>query len=180
MGPVGAAGFNLRRGVTLPLFEWGRGVERLEAAPTNYSRNAAEAGTRPARNPAPDRCGSKDDPAVVAADRGADRRWGKCWSPQQISRRLPIDFPQDKCMRFSHEAIYQALYVQGRGALRRELSACLRTGWSLRVPRARVRQRGNSFITPEVMISQRPAEATDRAVPGHWEGDMIIGLWARA
>jgi IS30 family transposase len=108
--------------------------------------------------------------------RRADRRWGKCWSPEQISRRLPIDFPHDRNMRISHEAIYQALYVQGRGALRRELSACLRTGRALRVPRARVRQRGKSFITPEVMISQRPAEATDRAVPGHWEGDMIIGL----
>jgi len=108
--------------------------------------------------------------------RRADRRWGKCWSPQQISRRLPIDFPRDERMRISHEAIYQALYVQGRGALRRELSACLRTGRALRVPRARVRQRGKSFITPEVMISQRPAEVDDRAVPGHWEGDMIIGL----
>jgi transposase, IS30 family len=106
----------------------------------------------------------------------ADRRWGKCWSPQQISCRLPIDFPHDTSMRISHEAIYQALYVQGRGALRRELSACLRTGRALRVPRARTRQRGKSFITPEVMISQRPAEAADRAVPGHWEGDMIIGL----
>lgn len=108
--------------------------------------------------------------------RRADRRWGKCWSPQQISRRLPIDFPHDTCMRISHEAIYQALYVQGRGALRRELSACLRTGRALRVPRTRARQRGKSFITPEVMISERPAEAADRAVPGHWEGDMIIGL----
>lgn len=108
--------------------------------------------------------------------RRADRRWGKCWSPQQISRRLLLDFPHDAAMRISHEAIYQALYVQGRGALRRELSACLRTGRTLRVPRARTRQRGKSFITPEVMISQRPAEAADRAVPGHWEGDMIIGL----
>jgi IS30 family transposase len=108
--------------------------------------------------------------------RRADRRWGKCWSPQQISRRLQIDFPQDASMRISHEAIYQALYVQGRGALRRELSACLRTGRVLRVPRARTQQRGKSFITSEVMISQRPSEAADRAVPGHWEGDMIIGL----
>lgn len=112
--------------------------------------------------------------------RRADRRWGKCWSPQQISCRLPIDFPHDGTMRISHETIYQALYVQGRGALRRELSACLRTGRALRVPRARTRQRGKSFITPEVMISQRPAEAADRAVPGHWEGDMIIGLRSSA
>ncbi|MEX2163034.1 MAG: IS30 family transposase [Sulfuricaulis sp.] len=108
--------------------------------------------------------------------RRADRRWGKCWSPQQISRRLRVDFPDDASMRISHEAIYQALYVQARGALRRELSACLRTGRALRVPRARTRQRGKNFITPEVMISQRPAEVADRAVPGHWEGDMIIGL----
>jgi len=79
-------------------------------------------------------------------------------------------------MRISHEAIYQALYVQGRGALRRELTACLRTGRALRVPRARTRGRGKKFITSEVMISQRPAEAEDRAVPGHWEGDLIIGL----
>lgn len=108
--------------------------------------------------------------------RRADRRWGKCWSPQQISHRLQVDFPDDASMRISHEAIYQALYIQGRGALRRELSACLRTGRALRVPRARTRQRGKKFITAEVMISQRPAEVADRAVPGHWEGDMIIGL----
>jgi IS30 family transposase len=108
--------------------------------------------------------------------RRADRRWGTCWSPEQISRRLQIDFPDDKSMRISHEAIYQALYIQGRGALRRELSACLRTGRALRVPRARAQQRGKNFITPEVMISQRPMEVADRAVPGHWEGDLIIGL----
>ena len=83
-------------------------------------------------------------------------------------------------MRISHEAIYQALYVQGRGALRRELTACLRTGRALRVPRARTRGRGKPFVTPEILISQRPAEATDRAVPGHWEGDLILGLGSSA
>ena len=83
-------------------------------------------------------------------------------------------------MRISHEAIYQALYVQGRGALRRELTACLRTGRALRVPRARTRGRGKKFVTPEIMISQRPAEADDRAVPGHWEGDLILGLGSSA
>jgi IS30 family transposase len=108
--------------------------------------------------------------------RRADRRWGACWSPEQISRRLRVDFPHDATMRISHESIYQALYVQGRGALRRELSACLRTGRALRVPRARTQQRGKQFITSEVMISQRPAEVADRAIPGHWEGDLIIGL----
>jgi len=108
--------------------------------------------------------------------RRADRRWGTSWSPEQISRRLLIDFPDDASMRVSHEAIYQSLYVQGRGALRRDLCACLRTGRALRVPRARTRQRGKQFITPELMISQRPPEVADRAVPGHWEGDLIIGL----
>lgn len=79
-------------------------------------------------------------------------------------------------MRISHEAIYQSLYVQGRGALRRELTACLRTGRALRVPRARTRGRGKNFVSPEIMISERPADADDRAVPGHWEGDLILGL----
>lgn len=105
-----------------------------------------------------------------------DRRWSRAWSPEQISRRLPFDFPNDENMRISHEAIYQSLYVQGRGALRRELTACLRTGRALRVPERRVDARGKKFIAPEVMISQRPSDATDRAVPGHWEGDLIIGL----
>jgi len=108
------------------------------------------------------------------------RRWGRAWSPEQIARRLPRDFPDDETMRISHEAIYQALYVQGRGALRRELTACLRTGRALRVPRARTRGRGKPFVTPELLISQRPAEATDRAVPGHWEGDLILGLGSSA
>ena len=98
------------------------------------------------------------------------------WSPQQIAERLRLDFPDDSTMRVSHEAIYQALYVQGRGALKRELTACLRTGRALRVPRARARGRGKSFVTPEILISERPAEVEDRAVPGHWEGDLIIGL----
>jgi IS30 family transposase len=108
--------------------------------------------------------------------RRADRRWAKSWSPEQISNRLRVDFPDDESMRISHEAIYQALYVQGRGALKRELVACLRTGRALRVPRARTRGRGKKFVTPEIMISERPAEADDRAVPGHWEGDLIVGL----
>jgi IS30 family transposase len=104
------------------------------------------------------------------------RRWARSWSPQQISRRLRLDFPDDETMRISHEAIYQALYVQGRGALRRELTACLRTGRVLRIPRERTRRRGKSFVTPDIRISERPAEVEDRAVPGHWEGDLIIGL----
>ncbi len=107
--------------------------------------------------------------------RRQDRRWASAWSPQQISHRLRMDFPDDDSMRISHEAIYQSLFIQGRGALKRELVACLRTGRALRVPRARSRQRAAGHVTPEVMISQRPGEVEDRAVPGHWEGDLIIG-----
>jgi IS30 family transposase len=109
-----------------------------------------------------------------------DRRWASAWSPEQIAHRLRQDFPHDETMRISHEAIYQSLYVQGRGALRRELTACLRTGRALRVPRARSHGRGKSFIVPEIMISERPAEVGDRAVPGHWEGDLILGLESSA
>ncbi len=109
-----------------------------------------------------------------------DRPWVLGWSPEQVSQRLKVDFPDDESMRISHEAIYQALYVQTRGALKRELVACLRTGRALRVPRARTNQRGKKFLTPEILISERPAEADDRAVPGHWEGDLILGLESSA
>src|SRR5919202_1457576 len=109
-----------------------------------------------------------------------NRRWARAWSPEQIAHRLRLDFPDDGTMRISHEAIYQALYIQGRGALRRELTACLRTGRALRVPRARSRGRGKSFVTPEILIGRRPAEAEDRAVPGHREGDLILGLRSSA
>jgi IS30 family transposase len=105
-----------------------------------------------------------------------DRRWSTAWSPEQIANRLPLDFPDDKSMRISHEAIYQALYVQSRGALKRELVACLRTGRALRVPRSRSRNKPGAHVTRDVVLSERPAEADDRAVPGHWEGDLIIGL----
>ncbi|PYF95614.1 Transposase and inactivated derivatives, IS30 family [Georgenia satyanarayanai] len=107
--------------------------------------------------------------------RRADRRWATAWSPEQISHRLKIDFPDDESMRISHEAIYQALFIQGRGALRRELVACLRTGRALREPRARTRNKPQGHVTADVVLSERPAEAADRAVPEHWEGDLIIG-----
>ena len=106
----------------------------------------------------------------------ADRPWVQAWSPEQISQRLRVDFPDDESMRISQEAIYQALFVQSRGALKRELVACLRTGRALRVPRARARRQAWAHVTPEVMIRERPAEVEDRAVPGHWEGDLLIGL----
>ncbi|MCU4674001.1 IS30 family transposase, partial [Microbacterium fluvii] len=98
-------------------------------------------------------------------------------SPQQISHRLQVDFPEDESMRISHEAIYRSLFVQGRGELRRELTQALRSGRAVRKPRARARRdpAGGSKIRDMVLISERPAEVDDRAVPGHWEGDLIIG-----
>jgi IS30 family transposase len=108
------------------------------------------------------------------------RRWATAWSPEQISRRLRLDFPGDPAMQISPEAIYQSLYIQGRGALRRELTACLRTGRALRVPRARTQNVRKSFVPPEILISERPPEIEDRAVPGHWEGDLILGLGSSA
>ena len=95
------------------------------------------------------------------------------WSPVQISAQLRVEFPDDPMMRVSPETIYQSLYVQGRGALRKELAACLRTGRAIRRNRSRLERRGR--IPDMVNISERPAEVEDRAVPGHWEGDLIIG-----
>ena len=97
------------------------------------------------------------------------------WSPEQISHRIRLEFPHDESMRISDETIYRALYVQGRGGLNRELTKCLRTGRALRKPNHRVETRGKRIIAPELMISARPPEVADRAIPGHWEGDLIIG-----
>lgn len=96
------------------------------------------------------------------------------WSPEQISVMLKQQFPDDPEMWVSHETIYQSIYVQGRGALRRELAVCLRTGRALRKPRRKQGER-RGRIKDMVLISERPPEADDRAVPGHWEGDLIIG-----
>jgi transposase, IS30 family len=95
------------------------------------------------------------------------------WSPEQIARRLRDEFGNDASMRISHETIYQSLYVQGRGELRRELARCLRSGRARRRSRGQLERRGK--IADMVMISERPAEVEDRAVPGHWEGDLIMG-----
>ncbi len=100
------------------------------------------------------------------------------WSPQQISARLIVDHPDDPEMRVSHETIYQSLFVQSRGALRRELTRYLRSGRVRRHPRAGARRGGG--LRAMVPIADRPAEATDRAVPGHWEGDLLLGQAGRS
>jgi IS30 family transposase len=97
------------------------------------------------------------------------------WSPQQIAGWLPLTYPQDPVLRVSHETIYLSLFVQSRGALRRELQRCLRTGRAMRYPRGKRLPQGRGQLRDTLHISQRPPEAADRAVPGHWEGDLVLG-----
>ena len=136
-----------------------------------YRPHAAQA-RADARRPRPKTGKIAADPALRQA---VQDRLEMEWSPEQISNSLLAQFPAKPEMQVSHETIYQALYVQGRGELRRELTRALRTGRARRIPRRRPGQRRPRFAAPMVMISERPAEAADRAVPGHWEGDLIIG-----
>ena len=150
----------------------GREIELNGVAhwPAGYRAGAAQAKAEAAaRRPKTGKLAGNPRLAAAVQD-GLTQRW----SPEQISRRLVEDHPDDGEMRVSYETIYQALYVQGRGALQRELTACLRTGRALRKPRRRADGR-RERIQDKVLISERPAEVEDRAVPGHWEGDLIIG-----
>jgi transposase, IS30 family len=149
-----------------------RGVVRRR---TGYRAGIAQAvADRAARRPKPRRLLTNTVLRAIVED-----KLGHNWSPQQIADWLPVAFPDDQELRVSHEAIYQALYVQGRGGLRRELTVCLRTGRALRHPhRSAAERRGR--IPNMISISERPAEADDRAVPGHWEGDLIIGTNSRS
>jgi transposase, IS30 family len=147
-----------------------REVARNSRGPEHYRALAAEgqAQARAAR-PKTAKLAGNDRLRGYVAQRLEER-----WSPEQVSVMLKRQFPDDREMRVSHETIYQSLYVQGRGALRRELVSCLRTGRALRRPRRKQGER-RGRIKDMVLISERPAEADDRAVPGHWEGDLIIG-----
>jgi IS30 family transposase len=140
--------------------------------PQGYRACRAEAAARErARRP---KTAKLADPANVELKDWVQAGLDRQWSPEQISGKLPLEFPDCPEMRVSHETIYQSLYVQSRGALRRELTACLRTGRALRKPRRQAQVR-RSRIPDPISISERPAEAADRAVPGHWEGDLILG-----
>jgi transposase, IS30 family len=107
--------------------------------------------------------------------REVERRLLERWSPQQIAARLVYDYPDDLAMRVSHETIYRTLFVQARGALRKELTACLRSQRTQRRSHKRTEHSGTGRIRDMVRISDRPSEAEDRAIPGHWEGDLLMG-----
>lgn len=161
---------------------WHRGTVGRE-----ISRNGGREAYRPFR---------AQDRAELAARRHRDPWWVtrawlwdivweqltvEAWSPQQISEKLRREHPDDKEWWVSHESIYQALYVQARGELKSQVSQALRSGRIRRRPQSKLARHGNKGkIVDMVMISERPPEATDRAVPGHWEGDLLIGEYGRS
>jgi len=157
-------------------------ARELHRAPSTVCREVAANGGRDRYRPAAAharaaRCARRPKPTKLAANPELCRRviddLVRLWSPEQIRRRLRTEFAQRPEMWVSHETIYKSIYIQGRGELRRELARCLRTGRAQRRPQGRVERRGR--IAEMVMISERPAEVADRAVPGHWEGDLLIG-----
>jgi IS30 family transposase len=157
---------------------------RLGRAPSTVSRELARNGGRhhyraQAADAVAFRRAQRPKPAKLLAEPRlravVEAKLALRWSPQQIAGWLPLAYPQDPVMRVSHETIYLSLFVQSRGALRRELQRCLRTGRAMRYPRARRLPQGRGQLRDVVLISERPAEAEDRAVPGHWEGDLLLG-----
>ncbi len=157
---------------------------RLGRAPSTISRELARNGGRlsyrahradrtawrRARRPKPSKLAENPELRGLV-----EEKLGDWWSPQQVARWLVRSYPDEQEMRVSHETIYQSLFIQGKGALRRELAQCLRTGRAYRRPKTKRAPSGKGQITNPVMISERPAEVEDRAVPGHWEGDLLMG-----
>ena len=162
---------------------------RLRRAPSTISREVAWSGRRNhyrawRADAEATRRGQRPKPAKLAVDsrlcREVERGLRALWSPQQIAAQLICDYPDDLKMRVSHETIYKTLFIQARGALRKELTACLRTGRTQRRPHMRTEQSGAGRLRNMILISDRPPEIEDRAVPGHWEGDLIIGKGGRS
>lgn len=162
---------------------------RLGRAPSTISREVAWNGPRGdyrawRADSEAVRRGRRPKPSKLAVDsrlcREVERGLRVHWSPQQISARLVCDYPDDLDMRVSHETIYKTLFVQARGALRKELTACLRTGRTQRRPQMRTERSSGGRLQNMILISDRPPEVADRAVPGHWEGDLIIGKGGRS
>ena len=159
---------------------------RLRRSPSTISREVATNGGRAqyravmahhvayARSRRPKKAKLCEGPLLHVVEKWLEQ-W---WSPQEIARRLRLEYPKDPAMWVSHETVYASLFVQGRGELRRELHRCLRTGRASRRSRTEIQHRGK--IPNMVMISERPPEVEDRAVPGHWEGDLIIGRAGRS
>ena len=163
-------------------------ARRLCRAPSTVSREVAWSGSRRCyrawrADESAEGRSRRPKPAKLAVNqrlrREVDRGLRACWSPQQIASRLVRDYPHDQEMRVSPETIYRTLFVQARGALRKELTTCLRTGRAQRRPQRAARS-GAGRLQDMILISERPAEAEDRAVPGHWEGDLIIGQGGRS
>ena len=162
---------------------------RLRRAPSTISREVAWSGSRGRyrawrSDREATRRGRRPKPAKLAVNsrlcREVERGLLVRWSPQQIAARLICDYPDDLEMRISHETIYRTLFVQARGALRKELTSCLRTGRAQRRPHMRIERSGAGRLQNMILISDRPPEIEDRAVPGHWEGDLIIGKGGRS
>lgn len=152
-----------------------REVSRNGERPGYRAWRAEETAARRARRPKPGKL-----ELLGRLRREVERRLIRHWSPQQISASLGSDYPDDLEMRVSPETIYRSLFVQARGGLRKELTAYLRSGRTRRRPHKRAQQSRVGRLRDMIMISERPAEAADRAVPGHWEGDLIIGKGARS